>query len=75
MDVEMPKMDGLTTTQRIVEKFPVQQRPWIIAMTANSSDADRRACLQAGMNDHVAKPIRREELEKALHIVKNRPHD
>ncbi len=56
MDVQMPGMDGLEATQRIRASL---QRPGlpIIAMTANAMASDRAACLDAGMNDHVAKPI------------------
>ena len=66
MDVQMPEMDGLEATRRIVADHPAASRPHIIAMTANAMEGDREACLQAGMNDYVAKPIRLDELEAAL---------
>jgi two-component system sensor histidine kinase/response regulator len=56
MDMQMPGMDGLEATRRIRASGQRADLP-IIAMTANASDADRDACLQAGMNDHVTKPI------------------
>jgi PAS domain S-box-containing protein len=66
MDVQMPEMDGLTATQQIVAEWSAERRPWIIAMTANAMQGDREVCLQAGMNDYVTKPIRREELAAVL---------
>jgi CheY-like chemotaxis protein len=66
MDVQMPELDGLEATRRICARWPAQQRPRIIAMTANAMQEDREACLQAGMDDYVAKPIRPEELAAAL---------
>ena len=66
MDVQMPELDGLDAARRICERWPAQARPRIIAMTANALPEDRDACLAAGMDDYVAKPIRPEELEAAL---------
>jgi PAS domain S-box-containing protein len=66
MDVQMPEMDGLEATRRILERWRGSDRPTIIAMTAGATEADREACLAAGMNDYVSKPIRQEELAAAL---------
>jgi PAS domain S-box-containing protein len=66
MDVQMPELDGLDATRRICELWPAESRPYIVAMTANALPEDREACLAAGMNDYVAKPIRTEELAAAL---------
>jgi signal transduction histidine kinase/CheY-like chemotaxis protein len=66
MDVQMPELDGLDASRRIRERWPSEARPRIIAMTANAMAEDREACLAAGMDDYVAKPIRPEELEDAL---------
>ncbi len=66
MDVQMPELDGLDTSRRICERWPPKSRPHIIAMTANALPEDREACFAAGMDDYVAKPIRRNELAAAL---------
>jgi PAS domain S-box-containing protein len=56
MDMEMPLMDGITST-RIIRALPGGERTPILAMTANAFESDRQACLDAGMDDHVAKPV------------------
>jgi CheY-like chemotaxis protein len=66
MDVQMPELDGLDTTRRIHERWPRDQRPRIVAMTANALQEDREACFAAGMDDYVAKPIRPDDLAEAL---------
>jgi two-component system sensor histidine kinase/response regulator len=55
MDVQMPVMDGLTAARHIRARLG-HQLP-IVAMTANAFAEDRRQCLDAGMNDHVSKPV------------------
>jgi len=68
MDVQMPELDGLEATRRI-RSAGGDHRPWIIAMTANAMEGDREACLAAGMDDYVSKPIRPDELQAALERV------
>ena len=48
------------------EAPPVEQRPWIVAMTANAMDGDRERCIEAGMNGYISKPIRAHELVDAI---------
>ena len=67
MDVQMPEMDGLEASRRIVARWPeAGKRPRIVAMTANAMQGDREQCLAAGMDDYVTKPIRVEALVQAL---------
>jgi PAS domain S-box-containing protein len=70
MDVQMPELDGLDASRRICERWPAENRPRLIAMTANAMPEDREACLAAGMDDYVAKPIRADELAAALKRAK-----
>ncbi|MBX3744243.1 MAG: PAS domain S-box protein [Verrucomicrobiae bacterium] len=65
MDMQMPGMDGLEATRRIREQFPPSTLP-VVALTANALRSDVDACLDAGMNDYVAKPIERSTLFATL---------
>ena len=64
MDMSMPVLDGLSATRQIREMDGPQ--PWIIALTANAFDSDREACLRAGMDDFLGKPLRKSTLLSAL---------
>ncbi len=65
MDMQMPEVDGLEAT-RLIRKDPANAGLPIIAMTANAMKSDVEACLQAGMNDFVSKPIDRVQLARSL---------
>jgi len=65
MDVQMPVMDGLEAT-RVIRRHPDHGLIPIIAMTANAFQEDRQKCLDAGMNDHIGKPIAPEQLYDQL---------
>jgi PAS domain S-box-containing protein len=69
MDVQMPELDGLEATRRIRAASLGHAQPRIVAMTANAMAGDREACLAAGMDDYLAKPIRPPELAAALSRV------
>ena len=64
-DVQMPEMDGLEATRRIIERWS-GDRPRIVAMTAEAMAGDRERCLAAGMDDYITKPIRVDELVAAI---------
>jgi two-component system, sensor histidine kinase and response regulator len=65
MDMQMPVMDGITAT-RVIRSHPRFKSLPIIAMTANAMAADREKCLEAGMNDHIGKPIDPDQLFSVL---------
>jgi signal transduction histidine kinase/ActR/RegA family two-component response regulator len=75
MDVQMPEMDGLEATRRIVAQSNVDERPRIVAMTANAMQGDREQCLAAGMDDYVTKPIRIDALVRTLLAASRREAD
>ncbi|WP_262368473.1 CHASE domain-containing protein [Marinomonas sp. IMCC 4694] len=71
MDMQMPGMDGLEATRHIRKTARFQALP-IIAMTANVSDVDRRACFDAGMNDHIGKPL---DIDKMVGCILSNLHE
>ena len=69
MDVQMPGLDGLEATRRIRAERPVAEGPRIVAMTANAMREDRERCLQAGMDDHLGKPLEPGSLRRLLESI------
>jgi CheY-like chemotaxis protein len=65
MDMQMPKMNGIEATQ-VIRALPGYARTPIVAMTANAFDEDRQKCLDAGMNDHIGKPVEPRHLYETL---------
>lgn len=66
LDVQMQVIDGYEVARLICQRLPLGKRPWIIALTANAMAGDREACLSAGMDDYVSKPMRGDDLSAAL---------
>jgi len=66
MDWHMPEMNGLEATLAIRRELPPGRQPWIVGLTANAMTGDREKCIQAGMDDYITKPLRKEELIAAL---------
>ncbi|MGD0951970.1 MAG: PAS domain S-box protein [Methanotrichaceae archaeon] len=65
MDIKMPEMDGITATQ-VIRKLQPENGPKIIAITAFTLGGDREKCLEAGMDDYIAKPVQIGELVEVL---------
>ncbi|VVB68609.1 Chemotaxis protein CheY [uncultured archaeon] len=65
MDIHMPEMDGLETT-RIIRQQWHDRSTKIIAITGCNQKGDRETCIQAGMDDYICKPVKREDLDNAL---------
>ncbi|MEM6707812.1 MAG: ATP-binding protein [Pseudomonadota bacterium] len=74
MDMQMPEVDGLEAT-RLIRLSQDLEQPYIIAMTANARPEDRTACLEAGMQDFIAKPVRLEDLSAALKRANEHVHE
>jgi len=66
LDCEMPRLDGYETCRRLRLREGDGRRTWVIALTAHTEAGDRERCLAAGMDDHLAKPVRSEDLAAAL---------
>ena len=66
MDMQMPDMDGLDATRAIRQRWSESERPRIVAVTTDDISGDREACMAAGMDDFVSKPVTIEGLAEAL---------
>jgi signal transduction histidine kinase/ActR/RegA family two-component response regulator len=66
LDVQMPEMDGMEAARKLHQVMPPGNLPYIIALTANAFTEDRTACLEAGMNEFLTKPLRIEEFTASL---------
>jgi signal transduction histidine kinase len=68
VDVQMPEMDGHELARRVCAQWRMNEadRPRMIAMTANALEGDREKCLEAGMDDYIAKPLRIQDLQATL---------
>jgi PAS domain S-box-containing protein len=78
MDMHMPEMGGEEATQIIIEQWPVDRRPRIVAMTANALQGDRERYLSIGLDDYVSKPVKVPDLVRALtdsHAVSSKEPD
>jgi signal transduction histidine kinase/ActR/RegA family two-component response regulator len=73
LDIQMPEMDGFEVSRHLVSRHPrAEDRPWIIALTANAVQGDRELCLRAGMDDYLTKPVKPLELAAALQRGRSR---
>jgi CheY-like chemotaxis protein len=63
MDDQMAEMGGVEATRQICSRWSRDQRPRVIAMTASAMPQDREACLAAGMDDYISKPVQAKELQ------------
>jgi CheY-like chemotaxis protein len=75
LDVQMPVMDGFEATVRLRASPPTTHTPRIVGMTALAMTGDRERCLESGMDDYIAKPIRLDELRHALERAAAPPID
>lgn len=66
MDIQMPVMNGMEATKAICERYPEDERPKIIAITANAMSGDRERYLSAGMVDYLPKPIKFKDVQSVL---------
>jgi len=71
-DIQMPEMDGLELAKEIGVRWRREDRPRIVAITANASTSDRELCLSAGMDGYITKPVRAEDLRAVLEATPKR---
>ena len=68
LDVQMPSKDGLEVAQAIRQRFPADQQPYLVAITANVIEGAREECLSAGMDDYISKPVQAAELMQVIEM-------
>ncbi len=73
MDIQMPEVDGIEATHRIRSSDHVNRQPHIVAMTAAVTPEDRTACLAAGMDAYVTKPVNIQQLVDVLRGLSPQP--
>ncbi len=67
MDILMPEMDGYETSHRIrLQQAQKSRQPWIVALTAHALVENRHACIEAGMDDFLTKPLRLSDMQAAI---------
>ena len=74
MDCSMPELDGYEATAILRERQAGRRIP-IVAITANAMSEDRARCLEAGMDDHLTKPVRIEDIRNALERWVGKPEE
>ncbi|WP_412060838.1 response regulator [Rubrivirga sp. IMCC45206] len=72
MDVQMPEMDGLAAT-RAIRALPLASQPHVVALTANAMEGDREACLEAGADDYLSKPVQLDGIRSAIERARCAP--
>jgi CheY-like chemotaxis protein len=66
MDLQMPEMDGFEASKEIRRRLPEDRQPAIVALTANVLQGDRDACLAAGMDDYITKPVKLADIAASI---------
>jgi len=69
MDIQMPELDGYQASQEIRNTLPLQNQPWIIALTAEALNGIRERVMASGMNDYLGKPLDKVALERSLRLA------
>lgn len=72
MDLQMPEMDGIEATKRILAEFPALERPQIYALTANVLESHRSHCISIGMDGFLSKPVNVNDLKHVIQLTRKR---